>query len=159
MNAPLKFAVLTDSAPLPEEFEVDYGRACPTIPEGIYRAVLTHHETAFVFKTPKVFMWFRLIEPGPYFDRMVYAAYRARNLKGKPSKNGGFKLSAGGHLFKMVCRILQIKRRADRLSLRDLKHRVLRVQIRTVTKDYQQRDLPEVCQYSVVQDVIGADTG
>jgi len=158
MNAPLKLAVLTDTASLSEECEVDYGRACPTIPEGIYRAAFSHHETAFVFKTPKVFLWFRIIDPGPCFDRLVYGAYRARGLKGKPGKNGGFKLSAGGRLFKTICRILQIKRRPDRLSLRDLRHRILRVQIGTVTKDYQQQDLPEVCRYSVVKELVGADT-
>jgi hypothetical protein len=67
MNVPLQIVATPRDKPIPEECEVDYGRACATIPEGEYKAVFTHHETAFVFKTAKVFVWFRTNRPWTSF--------------------------------------------------------------------------------------------
>ena len=45
------------------------------------------------------------------------------------------------------------------MSLRDLKRRVLRVAVRTVTKDYKQRPLPDCELYSVVDAIKGIEVG
>lgn len=159
MNAPLKLAAVFLADPTTEECEVDYGRACPTIPEGEYQATFTHHETATAFSTPKVFLWFRLTEPAEYFGRMIYAAYRVRKLTSKAGKNGGFKVAGHGELFVTVCRILDERGRPDRFSLRPLKYKLLRVRVRTVKRDHRQREIPEARRYSVVDDITGKDTG
>jgi len=159
MNAPLKLATAFPADAPAEECEVDYGRACPTIPNGIYRVVFVHHETAYAFRTAKVFLWFRIIEEGPYFGRMIYAAYRARKLLSKAGKGGRFKLASGSELFRTICRVLDVKARPDRISVREFQKKVLRVAVRTVKTDYRQRELPEALRYSVVEDIIERETG
>ena len=159
MNVPLQIVATPRDKPIPEECEVDYGRACATIPEGEYKAVFTHHETAFVFKTAKVFVWFKLIDPGPHFGKLIYKAFRARNLKAKPAKNGGFVLNARSDLCLMLCRVLDLKMRPDRISTSSLKGKVLRVSVRTVTHDYKQRAIPEPLRYSVLSEILAAETG
>lgn len=159
MNTPRKIAY-SQPADVPDgECEVDYGRACPTIPDAEYRAVFTHHETAISFSTPKVFLWFRLVDPGPHFDKLIYAVYRARGLKGKPRKHGSFAVRSNGELFVSVCKVLSERGRPDRFSLQPLKNKVLRVKTRTVKRDYRQREIPEARRYSVVDALIGCDTG
>jgi hypothetical protein len=159
MNVPLKIAYAGPEDAPTEECEVDYGRACPTIPDAEYRAVFTHHETAYSFSTPKVFLWFRIIDPGPQFEAMIYAAYRARRLKGKPRRHGAFTVAANGELFVSVCRVLSERGRPDRFSLLRLKGKVLRIKTRTVKRDHKQRDIPEARRYSVVDAITGCDTG
>jgi len=158
MNVPLQI-VATRHKPIAEECEVDHGRACATIPEGEYKAVFTHHETAVVFKTAKVFLWFQLIDPGPFLGRKIYKAFRARSLKAKPSKNGGFLLNARSDLCLMLCRVLDLKIRPDRISTSGLRGKVLGIRVRTVTHDYKQRPMPNVLRYSVVDEILAAETG
>ena len=158
MNVPLKIAYAQPDASPIEECEIDYGRACATIPDAEYRAVFTHHETAYSFSTPKVFLWFRIVDPGPLFDRMIYAAFRVRRLKGNPRKHGGFTVAANGELFVSVCKVLDERGRPDRFSLARLKERVLRIKTRTVKKDHRQREIPEARRYSVVDCLSGSDT-
>jgi len=159
MNAHLRIAhALSVDAPA-EECEVDYGRACPTIPDTEYRAVFTHPEKAYSFSTPKVFLWFRIIDPGPHFGMMIYAAYSVRQLKGKLRKHGGFTVAAHGELFVMVCKVLSECGRPDRFSLLRLKEKILRIKTRTVKRDYRQREIPEARRYSVVDAIVGCNTG
>ncbi len=159
MNAPLRLAHAAPVDTPAEECEVDYGRACPTIPVGVYQAVFTHYETAMVFRTPKAFLWFRIIEPGPYFGLVIYRPYRLKALKGNPRKNGGVLLGGNAELTRMLVRVLHIKVRLKRLSPHALAGKVLRIKVRTVTTDYKQRDIPEPLRYSVVDDVVGCETG
>jgi hypothetical protein len=136
------------------------GRKWPLLPEGEYQVVYTHHEAAVLFNTAKVFLHFRIAESGPYLNKRLYGAYRAAELIGRPGKNGRFKLKHRSELYLTLCCLYQaIKLRSDRISLHDLKRLVLRVTVRTVTKDYKQRLLPESLHYSVVDPIQGIEVG
>src|SRR5215212_10182885 len=74
-------------------------REWPLLPEGEYLVAYTHHETALVFKTPKVFVHCRIAEPGPYLNQRLFAPYRANALIGWPGKNGRFKLKHRSELY------------------------------------------------------------
>jgi hypothetical protein len=159
MNAPFKLASTLDPDSTADECEVDYGRACPTIPEAEYQAVFTHHETALSFNTPKVFLWFRIIEPGPYFGMNIYRAYRVRKLKSKPGRNSAFKVAANSDLFTSVTKVLDERGRPDRFSLQRLKGVILKILTRTVKRDHKQREIPEARRYSVVETILRKETG
>lgn len=78
---------------------VDYSSRPPLVPDGKYQAVFIRHETAFVVRGAKVFLWFRIVEPGEYFGVELYRPYRVRHLVGKPAPgvNGDrFPLKSGG---------------------------------------------------------------
>jgi hypothetical protein len=133
--------------------EIDYGKPRALVPDGDYRAVFLRYETKFLFQTGKVFLWFRIIEPGEHFGKELYRAYRVAVLQ-----KGRFKVKRGSDLFEMLCRVLCLRLRRDRLSLLGLKQCVLRIRTRIVKRDYRRRPLPEWLYYSVADDVLSKET-
>jgi len=143
--------VLTDL-----EFGVDMTYVTPKVPDGIYEAVFIRVERATIFKTLKVFVWVRIITPGPSYGVELYRAYRVHL---KPGKTRQLFLKPRSELRRMLCRASAEKKfRADRVSFAVLKNKVLEVKVRTVTTDYRQRPLDEMDQYSVIEDIISIET-
>ena len=138
--------------------DFDTANRAPSIPPGCYEAIYTHHETKFIYQCPKVFVWFRIVSPGPAFDTMVYRAYRVRALTTKQGKNGGFKASRGSDVYHDLGRILDIRLRPDRVSATALRGVVVSVSVRTVVKDHRQRPLLAWDQYSVIDKLLFAET-
>ena len=64
--------------------EVDYGKVWPLVPDGEYQAILTHYETAYFGRFPKVYLHFRLIDPPEYTGKELFRAYPVKGLIGKP---------------------------------------------------------------------------
>jgi hypothetical protein len=140
------------------EISFDTSNRAPLIAPGEYQAIYVHHETKYIFQCPKVFVWFRIVSPGPAFDVMVYRAYRVRALTTKQGKHGGFKASRGSDIYYDLGRILNIRMRPDRVSATQLRGVVCGVRVRTVTKDHKQRPIPEWDHYSVIDDLLHAET-
>jgi len=109
-------------------------------------------------KAPKVFLRFEIVEHGEFFDKGIRLArpYRVRKVL-TSGKGGKFVLDAGGDLFRMLARVLDVKQRRDRITLRALRHLPLRIRTRTVRVDREQREIPEIARYSVVAEVERAD--
>lgn len=142
---------------------IEHGGAGMLIPEGEYQAKFTGHDTSYVFKTPKAFLHFEIVDPGEYCGAELFRAYRVAALIDKPRqgessvRNGKFKLKARSSLFEMLCRVLDIQTRPDRISVRDLKNHVLKIKVRTVTTNYRGKPLPGFLQYSTVDEVMGIE--
>ena len=132
--------------------------APPQIPEGLYTATYTHHETAFVFKSPKVFIHFRLCG-GEYDGLRLYSAYRVKEIRGKPRKGGAIKVRHSHELYRQFVTLSGYRERPDRISLHRLKGCLVNVQVRTVRKDSRQRDLPPALQYSVIDRLVSVEAG
>lgn len=145
------------------EAQIEHGGAGALIPEGEYRAKFTWHDTAYVFKTPKAFLHFEIVDLGEHCGIQLFRAYRVSALIDKPSpgqssvRNGKFKLKPRSALFEMLCRVLDIQVRPDRISVRDLKNHVLKIKVRTVTTNYRGKSLPPFLHYSTVDDVMGVE--
>ena len=133
----------------------------PLIPEGDYSMSYKYHDTGIAFNTPKVFVYFTIVEPGPYLGTCLYRAYRVRGIIGKYKKNGRFKLGKRSELFLTLCHLDErgTKLRPDRLSLQSLKNTVIRGTVRTVRTDYKQRPLPEGLYYSVIDELKNVEVG
>lgn len=132
----------------------------PLVPEGQYQAYLLYWETALVRQfgnTPKVFLHFRLLF-GEYAGTPLRACYRVRRINGKPKKWGGFKLARGSELLRQMAQLGAVRRR-DRPSLRPLLDTSLKVQVRTVTCNGRGKPLPEVLQYSIVDEMLELEAG
>jgi len=137
-----------------------HGEEFALIQPGEYTVQYCRHDTAVVFGVPKVFVRFKIVDIGKHLGMELVRPFRARELKGKPRRNGGFALGRRSELFLVLCRLYeQAKIRPDRVSLRDLKNVTLRVKVRTVDKDYRQRPLPEMVKYSVIGEILGIDAG
>jgi hypothetical protein len=134
----------------------------PRIPEGVYRAVFVRSTTISMRMfggAPKVFLDFRIVDQGDAFEVIVSRCYRVRALTSKPGRAGTFLLGKRSELFLTLSRLTSAKLRPDRISVKELlRGRVLVLRVRTVKTDYLKRPLPPALAYSVVQDVIGADT-
>lgn len=163
MNAQLKIVPLVLKE-APGEAVIEADGTSLLIPEGEYQAKFTGHDTAFLFnKTPKIFLHFEIIEPGNHFGSKVYRAYRVFKLIDMPRKgdrsvpNGRFKLKSRSALFGMLCRVLDIQIRPDRINLQHLKNRVLKIKVRTVIRNYNNDPLQPFLHYSVVDDVLGIE--
>ena len=135
------------------EIHID-GQIWPVVEPGEYTAIYLHHETnrsAFGGK-PKVYLIFRLVDPG-VFGEELYAAYNIKKVVGKKSRNGSFKLSRRQDLTLQLANVLP-DFRLDRISLRSLINKTVRILVRTVKRDYKQRSLPPPLQYSVVDQIL-----
>lgn len=138
-----------------DDIAIDFSKRPPLIPDTTYNAVFVKHETAMVFNTSKVFLWFRVVDVGEHFATELYRAYRVSRLLSKPGAGGRFKLKPSGDMFTMLCRLLQVRARPDRISLRGLRGHVWRVKTRTVDHDHVQRPLQDWMRYSVIDDIVG----
>lgn len=129
------------------------------IPPGEYQATYVKHETAFIYKTAKVFVHFR-IYGGDYDGMKLFRAYRVHDLRGRPRKNGSFRLKHSQALYRQFVRMtVSGRERPDRISLMRLRGCLIRVSVRTVQKDSRQRELPEALQYSVVDEMLAMEAG
>jgi hypothetical protein len=141
------------------EFIVE-GAVWPLIPDREYDAVLIAYECALLRQfagAAKVFLKFRLLDAGEHTGKVVYRAFRALRIEGSR-----FVIARKGDLHKAICRLLDIpdhRLRGDRVSLHQLKHKVIRINTRTVSKDSKGRPLPESLRYSVVDDLKGIVAG
>ena len=111
------------------------------------------HYTMFIFNTSQVLLQFTIVEAGDYFEKQVVMPFRIKRLGGRLGKNGKFVLSAGGDMYALITRLLDVKQRRDRISLLGLKHIALRAKFRTVTQNRLQKPLPEDLRYSVAEEI------
>jgi hypothetical protein len=140
----------------------------PLVPDAEYCARMLHYDCCELIsfkRAPKLFLHLKIIDPGPHFGKVLYRAYNVREIHrragrvGDPIRNGQFVLGRRSDLLKDVCRLLDLRVRPDRVSLRSLKPFVLRIKTRTVEKDCDRIDLPVALMYSVVDQIVGKETG
>jgi len=135
------------------------GDVWPLLPDGKYLVNYMHHETKKVFRTSKVFVHFKIVEPGEYMGVHLFRAYRVSEIIGKEGKNGRFRLISRTDLFLTLCNLSNKKLRPDQISIRPLKNSIILASVRTVIKDYNQRALAECLRYSVVDELISIEAG
>jgi len=138
------------------EFFIDAKYLQPKIPEGVYEGVFVRQEMAVVFKCPKIFVYCRITELGQYHGVELFRAYRLNNHS-RPGKSPKLILKPRSELLRMIQHVSGEKVRRDRASLSVLRGKILRLKVRTVTKDYRQRNLPEFDQYSVIEEITCVD--
>ncbi len=126
----------------------------PLLPEERwFEAKFTGFSTAIIFGAHKVFWEFAITETGEWFEQKLFRAFRVRKVIGRPAKSGKFILSAGGEMYETLVRLLDIKQRADRITLRPLRHMLFRVKTRTVRINSKQQPIAAHAQYSVIAEI------
>ncbi|MHB8562675.1 MAG: hypothetical protein ACYDDA_01790 [Acidiferrobacteraceae bacterium] len=130
----------------------------PLIPDGEYTATCSGWKTAYIFRAPKLYLRFRIID-GPYSGAELFAAFRMSALIGKPGPNGKFKAQRRSRLVLMLAALTGQRLRGDRLALRWLTRCVLRIKTRTVAQNYKQSKLPKCLHYSIVDDILTVEAG
>lgn len=146
-----------DSARESWDLQVD-GATAPRVPDGEYVARFIEHETLFLFSSGKVVLRFELAEDELAGVRLL-RPYRVKRLLGRPGKGGRFMLGRSSELLRDVVRLSETRTRPDRASLSFMRGRLWRIRTRTVETDYRQRLIPEPLRYSVIDEIVCAETG
>ncbi|UHQ19516.1 hypothetical protein LVB87_15215 [Lysobacter sp. KIS68-7] len=123
----------------------------PLIPPGKYQMRCTGWETRLMFgKQAKVGVHLEVCAYGPFFGTKFTRWYNARELKGRPGRNGKFKAGWSGDLVREYAAIVDMPERSDRIALTRLREVLLIGHVATVTHDRRQRALPPALHYSSV---------
>ena len=155
-TAPLRLVEDTTSQVDEGEIEVIGFSEWPRIPDAQYNVSLVRHEVTEMkmFRgASRLFAIFKIVDAGPYLGTQIYAAWPVSRTTKSGGKNRCV-VKAKSDLYLMLCRLLGMRLRADRISLSPLMGCVLLVKTRTVNKNHRQRPYPEFLKYSVVDDVI-----
>lgn len=139
------------------DVQVDTSAALNRVPDGEYVVRCVEFETLFLFNSGKVVLRFEIVD-GDLAGTRIIKPYRVKKLLSRPKKGGRFTLGRSSELLRDVVRLSGTKIRPDRLSLDFLRRQLWRVRTRTVTTDYKQRPIPEALRYSVVAEIIEAET-
>jgi hypothetical protein len=131
----------------------------PLIPEGVYSFAFVAHEThRFFNRSDKAVLWFRVLDFGDHFNKVLPRYYNVRRLIGKPGRNGNFAVGRSSDLLREFCCVSTAPiTRLDRLPLTTLQNVTVRARVRVVSKDGYQKALPETLHYSVVDEIVGRD--
>ena len=143
----------SEVASFSNQFVTVVGREWPLVPEGIYQAGYVKHDFECAFGVPRLFVHFKILDMGEYFEKILYRAYRLRSIKSPGRKNSAFTVGRRSDLVRELA--LVTNRRADRLQPTDFEGMLLNVKVETVTKDYEQRIIPEPLHYSVIREIMG----
>ena len=136
-----------------EDFELTWGERS-LIPEGEYNAVYVKHSTSDGSYGAKVKITFRIVSHGAFFEKEINAWYNLKATGKKVGKQGKIKLSSHSKLTYELLNALQIRHRVDRLSPVLLKGHIAVIRVRTVKTNSRQKKLPEVLQYSTVDEIV-----
>lgn len=129
----------------------------PLIPPGEYEVALQHFETRSFRGAAKIYMWFRVTEPGEGFGAILPRYYNAERLLGKPARGGRFKVGLRSNFLREYVRIHNTRPpRLDRIPMDCWRNRLIRARVETVKQDYEQRQHHELLRYSVIRELLGA---
>jgi hypothetical protein len=127
------------------------GGTPPLIVPGKYQMRFKDWETRILFgRQAKVGVLLEVCEYGPHFGMRFVRWYNARELKGRPGRNGRFVAGWSSDLVREYTSIVDLPTRSDRVALSRLRNFLLLGQVVTVTKDRRQRALPLALHYSTV---------
>lgn len=133
----------------------------PRIPEGEYRMAMTAYQTALPFgkDQPRLFIDFRIQDFGAGCGVVLRKFYNVASLTSKAGKNGKCKHKARGDFLIDYCTLFpsQSIRRLDRIPMEPFKNCVIVGRVRDVTKNPQNRRLPEQLRYSVIGELLRVD--
>ena len=124
----------------------------PFVPAGKYQLAYERYETFQFCRAAKVAVWFRILDFGPHFGKVLPRYYNVRKLKGKMGKSGNFHAKRSGDLVNEFCTIANWRpNRLDRFSFERFKGKIIQGRVGVVYRDYQQKELHELARYSKVE--------
>jgi hypothetical protein len=125
------------------------------IPPGEYDLRFVYHETRHMFRhSPKVILWFDVITFGPHVGVRLARYYNAERLTGKSGRNGPFKVMPRSDLMREYVMLFNEKPRRDRIPMNRYEHAIIIGRVETVTKDSNQRIVPQLLHYSVIRELV-----
>ena len=87
------------------------------IPAGKYSACIIDASTKLFFfgRSPKVVLTFRILDPGPYFEKLVRRFYAVKRIIGKPRRNGTFEAGPRSRLLRDISKLIDSRPPTDHI--------------------------------------------
>ena len=149
-----KAQILTSANIDPGGDEIFLMESRPLVPDGNYHFKLRHHETAIMFKNPKLILHLEIAEFGDYHGIVIPNYYNVAELYGPPKKRGRFKPTRSGDFLIDYYNLVGSVERLDRLPMRPLYNSFIYARTETVTRNNQGKKLPPQLQYSKIAEMV-----
>ena len=114
----------------------------PLIPNGVYEVQCFKYDSSFqLAKTRKLFLHFRIIEQGSYFQKRIFMAFNMPDTK---------KIRTGSKYYKTWCMVNGWKKPSKnaKMSPRLFLNKVYKVKTRTVEPRHHGKKMPKEFWYS-----------
>ena len=107
-------------------------------------------------KNPKLVINFQVMEYGDYFGLIIPKYYGVTRLTSKPKKSGGFQVGRKSKFLREFLTLFpdQSVKRLDRFPMSRFQGVMIKGRVKTVTKSFNQRKIPESLQYSVIEELL-----
>jgi hypothetical protein len=128
----------------------------PLILPGEYTFLFRGHSTWVMFgRSPKLILEFSIVDDQMYSGVVLKRYYNVRKLKGRPGRNGNFVASKKSDFMRDFFRVCPAypPKRFDRIPMSRLEGIYIHGKVKTVTTGYDQKDIPEPLQYSVIAEI------
>jgi hypothetical protein len=128
----------------------------PLILPGEYTFLFRGHSTWVMFgRSPKLILKFSIIDDEMYSGVVLYKHYNVRKLKGRPGRNGNFISSRKSNFLRDLFRVCPAypPKRFNRIPMSRLEGLPIQGKVKTVTKGFDQKDIPEPLQYSIITEI------
>ena len=154
MSAAEKLRIIQDEAYFSVEEEL-----MAHVKPGIYTLGYVKHETrSFFGSSVKAVFWFRVVDQGEHFGKLLPRYYNVKlpsNRKVKLGRNGKFVPGRNSDFLREFCRLFPSKfKRRDQIPLSAFKSVLIKGKVRTTSKDYKQRTIAEPIRYSVIAELL-----
>lgn len=130
------------------------------IPKGTYSACLIDASTKLFFfgRSPKVVLTFRILDMGPYFQKLVRGFYAVKRIKGKPRHNGAFEAGPRSRLLRDLSKLIDSRPPTDHIPTNIIGAVVVDIEVRRVDRANGEA-LSDSMQYAVVHRIIRKTEG
>ncbi len=125
------------------------------IPKGSYSACIVDASTKLFYfgRSPKVVLTFRILDHGPYFEKLVRGFYAVKKIKGKPRRNGTFVAGPRSRLLRDISKLIDSRPPTDHIPASVIQAAVFEIEVRRVERAAGE-ELAESMQYAVVDRII-----
>jgi hypothetical protein len=133
-----------------------YRYADALIAPGTYSARVLDFETRLYFRSsPRVVVWWLIVELGDAFESVIPGFYRVPALIGDARRHGRFKrVGLRSRLARDLAAMLQSRPPLDYFPLNVVTSKLYTVSVVTVERDAEQQAIPKGAQYSRVDRVL-----
>jgi hypothetical protein len=129
------------------------------VPPGLYEVRMTHWFTRMLFgRRGKLGLCFRVCGLGEHHGVELVRWYNVRP-RGTLGRSGAFQAGWGSHLLREYITLVGAAKRNDRIALTKYSKLVLIAEVKTVTSDREQNDLPAGLHYSVISKLVRVEAG
>ena len=120
----------------------------PHLPDGEYLVQFLRYEERTQWRAKKLILWFQICSLGEFQGMKLFMSCQI------PEKKWG---SGSKFIRAWALATGRLPDRFDRVSTKAFRGKIFNAEVRTVTKDSAQKDIPMAAQYSIISNLISLE--